>query len=379
VLVAPRPREVSFGRVAGWVSPGTRRIVVLAGDRAAASTTVTRRRFSLVVRLPPRDVVVSVVAYDGHGHWAARRVGPVFGLPPPAAPRAVAAHEDAELEDAVVELAEQFDGIASVFVEDLATGRGAAWNARARFPAASTLKLAVAVELLRRLRAPPPPGSGLDDLVQAMLVDSDNDAANAIEARLGGSLAAGAEAVDETLERVGLRDTHLYGGFLAADTDAIPLTDEAEPSFGVEKYTTAWDLARLAAWLHLAAAGRGPLVARLPGFTAADARYLLFVLAHSADHGKLDRYLGGGHIAVLHKAGWITVSRHDNGIVYWPGGAFVAAVLTWNGEGVGDESDELAGRIARIALDRFRALRRQPRADGAGARIAALSDRLRVT
>ena len=52
---------------------------------------------------------------------------------------------------------------------------------------------------------------------------------------------------------------------------------------------------------------------------------------------------------VLHKAGWISSARHDNGLVFWRGGVFVATVLTWRGGG----ADELAGRVARTAYDRF--------------------------
>ncbi|MGH3016212.1 MAG: serine hydrolase, partial [Gaiellaceae bacterium] len=91
-------------------------------------------------------------------------------------------------------------------------------------------------------------------------------------------------------------------------------------------------------------------------FRRRDARYLLWLLAHVADHGKLDRNLPGG-VSTLHKAGWIRQARHDAGLVYWRGGAYVVAVMTWNSGGVGSRSDVLAGRVARSAYDRFRALR----------------------
>src|ERR671920_92471 len=110
---------------------------------------------------------------------------------------------------------------------NLATGAGAAWNARARFPAASSVKIAIAIEVLRELQARPPPGSGIGNLLE--------------------------------------------------------LTVENQPSFE-GKYTTAYDLAQLHRFVHLAALGGGPLL-DLDGFTAADARFLLYVLAHSADHG----------------------------------------------------------------------------------------------
>ena len=53
----------------------------------------------------------------------------------------------------------------------------------------------------------------------------------------------------------------------------------------------------------------------------------------------------GGPYALMHKAGWISYARHDAGLVYWPGGVFVAAVMTY-GSGVGVASDVLAGRVA---------------------------------
>ena len=46
-------------------------------------------------------------------------------------------------------------------------------------------------------------------------------------------------------------------------------------------------------------------------------------------------------------------ARHDGGVLYWPGGVFVAAVLRY-GSGVGASSDLLAARIARATLRRVR-------------------------
>ena len=95
------------------------------------------------------------------------------------------------------------------------------------------------------------------------------------------------------------------------------------------KYTTAADLAAIAQAVWLASAGLGPLAARHAGFTAADGRHLLYLLAHVRDPGELDREVGRlPGVQVLHKAGWINAGRHDSGIVFWPGGIFVAAVMT---------------------------------------------------
>jgi hypothetical protein len=146
------------------------------------------------------------------------------------------------------------------------------------------------------------------------------------------------------------------GGYLhgTAVPPPIPARVDSQPSFPCCKYTSAFDLARLLAYIHLAAGGRGPLIDVYgSSFTPSDARYLLYLLAHVPDRGKLGRYLAGGPYALMHKAGWISYARHDAGLVYWPGGVFVATVMT-TGSGVGEPSDVLAGRIARTVLERLR-------------------------
>lgn len=358
VVSTPAPHEISFGRVAGKVGRGTDRVSVLVDGRTFAETEVTGRRFEVRVAFPARDVRVRVVA---HGFWGESRgttVAPVFGLPAAAAPRETTGFVDEELARRIDELVTGFDGTSAVYVEDLATGAGAAWNAKARFPAASTVKVAIAIEVLRRIEGPAA-GSSLSGLLEAMLVHSDNEASNELLAWLGGSVEGGAAEVNASMESLGLSDSHLYGGFLSAASSGppIPLAIESSPVLEIEKYTTAWDLAQLHRFLHLASGDLGPLP-ELPGsFTPADARYLVYTLAHSADHGKLDRYLRDGRAVVPHKAGWISDSRHDAGLVYSPGGAFLVVVMTWNPNGAGEASDVLAGDVARAALERFEELR----------------------
>ena len=70
--------------------------------------------------------------------------------------------------------------------------------------------------------------------------------------------------------------------------------------------------------------------------------------------GKIDRAVGKvDGVRVLHKAGWINVARHDNGIVLWRGGALVVTVMTYRSGGAGVASDVLAGNVASAALRRF--------------------------
>ena len=350
-IVAPAPREVSFGRVVGRAPLGTRRIIVHVGRYVAAQEPLRGRSFSVNVRLTGGPTAIRVTAVDGRGRRSSRTVEPVFGLPTDSEPRERAPRLDPVLQQSMRILVRRHGGTSGVYVQDLRTGRGASWNAGARFPAASTLKLAIAVTVLRSLERKPESFTQVSRLLGKMIVASDNDAANALEVWLAGSTSGGSDRVNATMRALGLEDTLMYGGYEssrrpAAAAATIPIRVESQPSFGVGKYTTAADLARLIRAVYLAAAGRG-LLLRL-GVTGSEARYLLWLLAQVTDRGKLDRFFGRSPV-VMHKAGWLPNARHDNGIVVFEGGVFVACVMTWRVR----EADALAGRVALSAFARF--------------------------
>ena len=71
--------------------------------------------------------------------------------------------------------------VTGVYVQHLVTGCGAAVNADAQFPAASTLKAAILVDAVRRGRA-----ASLGATLDRMIIDSDDRAANSALAALGG-------------------------------------------------------------------------------------------------------------------------------------------------------------------------------------------------
>jgi beta-lactamase class A len=351
-IVAPAPREVSFGLVAGLVPAGTRRIIVRIDERVLADRPLRGRSFSLRVPMPATGFPLRVTAVDVLNRRSSSVVTPVYGLPLGAEPRLRSPSLDTALARSVGSLVRRYGGTSAVYVQDLRTGRGAAWNARARFPAASTLKLAIAVTVLRALEGKPDAGTRLDALLREMLIRSDNASANALEVWLAGSTSAGSARVNETMRALGLNDSLMYGGYEVrrpASGAPIPIRIESQPSFGVGKYTTAWDLARLARAVYLAAAGKGPLL-RL-GVSGSEARYLLWLLAQVSDGGKLDRYFDGSAV-LLHKAGWLPSARHDNGIVAYRGGAYVVTVMTWRT----GAADALTGRVSLAALQRFRAI-----------------------
>ncbi len=189
-----------------------------------------------------------------------------------------------------------------------------------------------------------------------MLLVSDNDAANQLEVWLGGSTSSGGRAVTRLMASIGLDDTEMWGGYERETASVgMPLAVDDQPDWGIGKRTSARDLAGLLSAIWLASGGQGLLRAHAPGFTPNEARYLLYLLVHVRDPGMLDREVGESPgILVLHKAGWINAARHDNGLVFWRGGVFVVTVMTYRAHGAGQSSDALAGRVARIALVRFR-------------------------
>jgi beta-lactamase class A len=257
-------------------------------------------------------------------------------------------------------LARDYAGTAGVYVQSLTGGAGGSWNAKAEFPAASTLKLAIAAAVLVEHAGVPPPGSSVHRLMQSMITRSDNASANALEVWLAGSTSAGSHVVNSFMRSIGLVDSEMYGGYeLRTLAARIPVRVEQQPTFGYGKHTSAFDMASLLRAIWLASGSRGPLREAQPGFTAADGRYLLWLLAHVSDTPKLDRVRADNPgVVVLHKAGWLNTARHDAGLVFWRGGVFAVGVMTWSSSGAGTSSDRLAGKVAALTLDRLRRLER---------------------
>ena len=352
----PATRQISYGVVTGRAARGTRRVLVFANGKRLASKPLEGRRFTLHVALPLGDTTVRVVTIATDGRRSSAHVHDVYGVPEGSRPRVVGARLDATLQRKLTRMVRSYRGTAGYYVQSLTGGSGAAWNAKARFPAASTVKLAIAATVLAEYRGVPGPGSQLDSLLHQMIIPSDDSAANSLLVWLGGSTSAGGERVNSLMRSIGLTDTLMYGGYLTRTLSAhIPVQVDEAPTWGVGKYTTAWDMTSLWRALWLASGNRGPLRASRPGLTSADARYLLWLTAHVRDQPKLDTSIGSERsVCVLHKAGWISAARHDTGLVFWKGGVFVAAVMTWRSYGVSTSSDRLAGRVAALTLQRLR-------------------------
>jgi hypothetical protein len=268
----PAPYQASYGVVRGRAAAGTRWIVVSSNGRVLATKQLRGRRFALSVELPRGDLTLRVMTVARDGRKASGVIRNVYGLPATARPRFARDAEDRWLTRRLRSVASSQAGTTAVYVQDLTTGRGAAWNAKARFPAASTLKLAIAATVLARHAGIPSPGSYVGRLLREMIIPSDDAAANALEVWLGGSTSAGALHVNALMSAIGMTDSIMYGGYEVPPRSLagpIPVRVDEQPGFGVGKYTTAADMARLHRQIWLASGNRGR---RSPSLVAPRAR-----------------------------------------------------------------------------------------------------------
>ena len=261
----------------------------------------------------------------------------VWLLPASAARLRPVAAQDAKLRAQLAELGTSFSGIAAFSVRELATGRTAAWNEDARFPAASTVKLGVLAATLDRL------GSGPRTLpeLEALTGWSSNLAANRLVSMLGSR-----ESVDAALRRLGARSSTYPGPYRIGTARADVIRQPPVVSF---RLTTAGDLTRAMSTLHAAAVGNGPAVRR-SGLTVAQARLALGLLLSSQWTGDNTGLLRPSlpKLPIAQKHGWISSARHTTAVVYGPHGPVALTVLTYRSGLTLAEAQKLGTAVTRV-------------------------------
>ena len=319
-------------------------------------------------------------------------VASTLAAPPTAAPTRAAGGPNA-LAARLEDLARTVPWPVGIAALHLETGRRAAWNGGRRFPMASVYKVAIAVTALRAvdegrlslarpvrltardlrpgyspIAAASPGGTTLrlEELIETMIVTSDNTASDAVLA-----LAGGPAAVNRALERLGVRGVRV-------DRPELEIIRDL---YGVRSLPRPWSLAAFDA-----AAARVPLEER----EAAVARFLKDPRDTATPDGMVDllaaiargragtpqsgaRLRGwlestataGRRLAaalppgtrVAHKTGTAATAGafNDAGIVTLPGGAghVVIAVFTSGAQVLAAE--DLIARAGRIAFDHWAA------------------------
>ncbi len=245
----------------------------------------------------------------------------------------------------ITRLAHEVDGRVGVYVRDLETGAAFSLRGDEVFPAASTIKLAILLELYRQAQG----GTGQAGLGDAYLVQpgdlaadsallgnlsagtrltnrdlalftivvSDNSASNLLMDRVGMA------RVNATLEGLGLQKTRLRRKMM--DLQAV--------KEGRENHATPRELAELLGAIH-----QGPLLNPA-------SRTDLLGLLRTPKEGYLTRLLPED-LTVANKPGSLPGVRNDVGLLTLRGQSFVIAVMTSH---LRDERQGEAA-IARIAL-----------------------------
>ena len=219
----------------------------------------------------------------------------------------------------------------SVFILDLETGEEMSINATDAISGLSILKIAIFIDLYRKLDGPP------NDYVQGLLyetaVQSSNFAANLLLHEIVGeaNTYAGAQQLTEFLHELGLVNT-----FMAIPYDSAPVAGwqntlttpaNSQPNLILQPdtamQTTAEEMGTLLSMLYYCAKGGGALLAAYPGEITPQECQAIIDLMVLNDEGNLIRFGVPEDVRVSHKHGWGEVTHGDAGIVFSPGGDFV--------------------------------------------------------
>jgi hypothetical protein len=269
-----------------------------------------------------------------------RRLNPWLGVVEQlGAPRPVR-RTDYALARRLAAIGARFDGWAGFWVHDLHTGRAAGWNADARFPAASTVKLGAMAAALRAA-AIPEYGRHWYDL-QQIGAWSSNLGANRIYRQLGPA------AVNDGLRRLGMTSSTYPGSYRATTAG---LDAPKPPPLVSGRVTTAKDLGRALYRLHAAAVGDPQALRRL-GLTHYQAkqglRLLLDPEREGDNLGLLRPWLGKTQVA--EKNGWFSSLRITAAVVYLSRRPVIVVVEAYR-PGLTTRAARSLGREVLRALD----------------------------
>lgn len=323
-LLAPRPGAAFFADMIAATPKGAQSAELVV-DGAPAGPLALRSNGTAWARLVASPGRYNLeVRFRRNGRVISRAVSGGVWLLPPTARRVVkGAEASSALQATLRRAANDFDGVAGIWVHHLATGRAGTWNAGAKFPAASTVKLGVMAQAMRRTGARPE-ASRLATDIASIGRWSSNLAPNRLMASIGGP--AGAQA---GLRNLGATSSTYPGNYIVA-TAVPPVNVVDQPVLRTGRITTAADMGRAITTIHRAA--RGELAARRAlGLTIPQARLLLGQLLNAepvGDNLGIVRQAFGGSVPIAQKHGWISTTRNTVAIAYTQSGPVVIVVLT---------------------------------------------------
>jgi beta-lactamase class A len=308
-VVTPFAHEVSDGRLVITAPAGTDGVRVAVAGRDVRPSSVqfadSAGRVRLVIQIATvtsAPVTVRIVPLRASKAVGAAHVIGVRLLGPSALRAARTARAAPAGSRQAAALVRSAGFAAGVSVQCATDGRVVRGAATRRFTAASTLKAAIAAAALARDAGTVDRGTYA--LLERAIVESSNEAANAVLARVGsGSTSRGTARVNRLMRGAGM---------LGASLDGPYRTTSSPGSGPSRKFTTADDLRRLALLIYRAASTGEGAFARA-GLGRHDARLLLGLMLRATYPGVVRPVVRG---AVAHKAGWLTTVQNDLAIAF---------------------------------------------------------------
>ncbi|MFN2187790.1 MAG: serine hydrolase [Candidatus Promineifilaceae bacterium] len=263
----------------------------------------------------------------------------------------------------IVNHLQDFDGVASIFIMDLASGEEVTVNPDVAMSGMSVVKVPIVLETLRTLE---------DDLTleqrklisETLVIQSGNFSANLLLDIVAGEDNAylGADMVTESMRKLGLENT-----FIAVPYEESPRPGRAtyetkantveglltQPDAAVQ--TTAEDIGTLLAMIYRCAEdGGGALLAAYGGAVTQEECAILIDYMGQNHIGSLIEEGVPDTTTVAHKHGWISDTHADAGIVYSPGGDYVIVTFMYKPEWLEWEiSSPLLADISRATYNFF--------------------------
>jgi hypothetical protein len=348
-LEAPRTLEAFPAAMRAEVPRGTTRAdVVINGQRFPHSGVVIRGTAGSVLSGPYGRWNVGFQFFSG-----ARLIGSAESRSVWLLPRTARAHHPATYTDKVLvaklaSLAATFNGNVGIWVHDLRTGASAGWNEDARFPAASTVKLAVLIASLDKF-GPRPERSPVAYDLAALAGWSSNLAANRLLRELGGSSERGSQIAEATLRRLGATSSSYTGDYRVGTRVRAAGSDRGAPDpppLVSQRVTTAHDLGRILYLLQAAAmdSRSAQAVTRLSQHEARVGLDLLLSSEPKGDNLGLFRP-SLATVPMAQKNGWLNDARHTAAIIYPDHGPFIVVLLTYRIGLTRPESAALGARL----------------------------------
>ena len=342
-LLAPLNGEAFFGVVRTKAPAAATRVEVAWNTRVVARRPADAQTTIRLRSVRPGPGSLKVQFFDAAGSLLSTRSAQrVWLLPASGRVPSARTRIDPALSARLAVVASGFSGYSGIWVQDLRTGRSASWNAEARFPAASTVKLGLLVAALDRY-GPRPERSPFAYDLETLTGWSSNLAANRLFRLLGRG------TVEQRLRRMGATRSTYPREYRVGTS--VRRGTPGEPPLVSDRTTTAHDLAALLTGLQAAAVG-DPSAMRRAGLSRHEARVGLGMLLRSspvADNaGLFRRWLPKG-TPVAQKHGWISSARHSAAVVYSARGPVVVVLLTFREPSIAFSEAQQLGRLVLAA------------------------------